>query len=88
MRVNRSVTPEDVQVAVWDQYDQDSADLAAAIKQLPDKLKEVILLYYYQEMTIPEIAKIVGVTPSMVSRRIKKAHAKLHGALGKEDFYG
>ena len=88
IRENRSITPEDIPVAVWDHYDQDSADLAAAIQQLPDKLTEVILLYYYQEMTMPEIAKIVGVTPSMVSKRIKKAHAKLHGVLGKEYLYG
>ncbi len=87
-RVNRSVTPEDLQTATWDHYDQEAADLASAIQQLPDKLKEVILLYYYQEMTMPEIAKIVGVTPSMVSRRIKKAHAKLHDLLGKEFLYG
>ena len=87
-RVNRSVTPEEIPLAVWDHDDQEAADLAAAIRQLPDKLKEVVLLYYYQEMTMPEIAKIVGVTPSMVSRRIKKAHAKLHGMLEKEDFHG
>lgn len=88
VRVNHFITPEDIPVAIWDHYDQDAADLASAIQQLPDKLKEVILLYYYQEMTMPEIARIVGVTPSMVSRRIKKAHAKLHGVLGKEYLYG
>lgn len=88
VRVNRSVTPEDIPVAVWDHYDQSSADLAAAIQQLPDKFKEVILLYYYQEMTMPEIAQIIGVTPSMISKRIKKAHAKLHDALGKEYLHG
>ncbi len=87
-RVNRSVTPEDLSVAVWDDYDQDAADLAAAIQKLPDKLKEVVLLYYYQEISMPEIAQIVGVTPSMVSKRIKKAHAKLHDVLGKEFLYG
>lgn len=87
-RVNRSVTPEDLSVAVWDDYDQDAADLAAAIQKLPDKLKEVILLYYYQEIPMPEIAQIVGVTTSMVSKRIKKAHAKLHDVLGKEFLYG
>lgn len=87
-RMNRSVTPEDLSVAVWDDYDQDAADLAAAIQQLPDKLKEVVILYYYQEISMPEIARIVGVTPSMVSRRIKKAHAKLHDVLGKEYLYG
>lgn len=87
-RVNRSVTPEDLSVAVWDDYDQDAADLAAAIQKLPDKLKEVVLLYYYQEIPMPEIAQIVGVTTSMVSKRIKKAHAKLHDVLGKEFLYG
>lgn len=88
VRVNHHVTPEDMPMAVWDNYDQESADLAAAIQRLPDKLKEVILLYYYQEMTMTEIAQIVGVSPSMVSRRIKKAHARLHGVLGKEYLYG
>lgn len=88
VHVNRSVIPEEMPVAVWDHYDQEAADLAAAIQQLPNKLKEVVLLYYYQEMTMSEIAKIVGVTRSMVSKRIKKAHAKLKGMLGKEYFNG
>lgn len=88
VRMNRRITPEDIPSAAWDNYDHDAADLAAAIQRLPDKLKEVILLYYYQEMTMTEIAQIVGVSPSMVSRRIRKAHAKLHGVLGKEDHDG
>ncbi len=85
---NRNIVPEDMQIAVNGQYDQDAADLAAAIQQLPDKLKEVIILYYYQELTMQEIANISGITISMVSRRIKKAHAKLHDVLGKEYLYG
>lgn len=84
VRMNRSITPEDIPVAAWDHFNQDAADLAAAIQQLPTKLKEVILLYYYQEMTMDEIARIVGVTPSMISKRMKKAHSKLQGVLGKE----
>ena len=84
IRMNRNITPEDVPIAAWDHYDQDAADLAAAIQQLPAKQKEVILLYYYQELTMPEIAKIVGVTPSTISKRLKKAHSKLQGVLGKE----
>lgn len=88
IHVNRGVIPEDMPVAIWDHDDQEAADLAAAIQKLPDQLKEVVLLYYYQEMTMSEIAKIVGITRSMVSRRIKKAHAKLQGMLGKEYFYG
>lgn len=86
--VNRSVTPEELPETAVAPADPAAADLAAVIRQLPDKLKEVVLLYYYQELTMPEIAGIVGVTPSMVSRRIKKAHAKLHGLLGKEYLHG
>lgn len=56
--------------------------------QLADKYKEVILLYYYQEMKLTEIARVTGLTPSAVSRRIKKAHARLHELLGKEYLHG
>lgn len=87
VHVNRTITPDDIPLAVLDEYDQNAADLAAAIQQLPDKLKEVILLYYYQELTLVEIAQIVGVSPSMVSRRLKKAQAKLQEVLGKEFLY-
>lgn len=82
--VDRSVVPEEVAAATVQGYDQQAADLAAAIQRMPDKLKEVILLYYYQQMTLAEIAGIVKVTPSMVSRRIKKAQALLQQLLGKE----
>lgn len=84
---NRRVTPEDVPTAV-EGFRQEAADLAAAIKRLPDKYKEVILLYYYQEMTMPEIAAALEVTSSTVSRRIQKAQAKLQGLLGKEYLHG
>lgn len=86
--VNRSITPDEMPLGTWDHYDQEAADLAAAIQQLPDKLKEVILLYYYQELSMPEIAKIIGVSPTSVSKRIKKAHVKLQSVLGKEYLYG
>ena len=85
-RVNRRITPEEMPDEPRSYDDQDAAELAWAIQRLPDKLKEVVL--YYQELTMPEIAKIVGVTASMVSRRIKKAHGYLRDALGKEDSHG
>ena len=86
-RISRGVPMEELPLVSQEGYDQEAADLAAAIGRLPDKYKEVILLYYFQEMTLSEVAKVVGVSPSMVSRRIKKAHVKLHGALGKEFLY-
>lgn len=66
----------------------DAADLSAAVQRLPEKLKTAVLLYYFQELTLQEAAIIIGVTPSMVSRRIRKAHAMLRDALGKEYLHG
>ncbi len=89
--VNRAVTPEELPLAAPESdgaSDDLAPDLADAIMHLPDKLREVVLLYYYQEMTMNEVAQAVGVTTSMVSRRLKKAHAQLRGMLGKENLYG
>lgn len=66
----------------------DAADLSAAVQRLPEKLKTAVLLYYFQELTLQEAAIIIGVTPSMVSRRIRKARAMLRDALGKEYLHG
>ena len=82
--VNRSITPEDIPCAADEQVHSDALDLADAIMRLPDKYKEVILLHYFQDMPLSDIAPIAGITKSMVSRRISKARALLHGLLGEE----
>ena len=84
----RDVTPEDIVLTAPDGFHQDAIDLANAIMQLPDKYKEVVMLYYFQRMTMEDIARVEGTTKSLISRRIHKAHAMLHGILGKEYLYG
>lgn len=86
--VNREVIPEDLPIVANESFNQSAIDVANAIMQLPDKYKEVILLHYFQEMKMSEIASIIGITTSVVSRRIKKAHEALHSLLGKEYLYG
>lgn len=86
--VNRYIAPEDVLCAVNEHFHSDALDLADAIMRLPDKYKEVILLHYFQDMPLKDIAPIVGITKSMVSRRINKARALLHGLLGEEYQHG
>lgn len=62
-------------------------DLAQAILALPAKHREVILLHFYQDMTVREIASALGISPSAAQKRIKTACKKLKKTLGKEDFY-
>ena len=85
--VNRAVVPEDLPITGSDAFKQEKLDLAMAIFQLPDKYRKVILLRYYQELSVTEISEIAGVSASMISRRIRKAHARMHAILGKEYLY-
>ena len=59
--------------------------LVTQVMQLPRKLREVILLYYYQDMTVTEIAVSLGISQSSVSGRLKRARGKLRALLeGRE----
>ena len=57
-----------------------------ALLQLPEEQREVVLLYYFQELKIKEIAAILGQTQSNVKYRLKAAKDKLKEILRKEDF--
>ncbi|MCK5566194.1 MAG: RNA polymerase sigma factor FliA [Planctomycetes bacterium] len=54
-----------------------SAKLAEAIGQLPEKQKQIILLYYHKELTMKEAAMVLGVTESRVSQLHAAALFKL-----------
>ncbi|HHV61059.1 MAG TPA: FliA/WhiG family RNA polymerase sigma factor [Firmicutes bacterium] len=60
--------------------------LGQAIDELPDKEKLVISLYYYEELTVREIAGILGVSESRVSQLHTQAILRLHGKLTSEGF--
>lgn len=47
------------------------------IMKLPRKYREVILLYYYQECTVKEIARILRLPATTVTGRLKRAKAML-----------
>ncbi len=58
--------------------------LIAALEALTDKEKQVILLYYYEEMTLKEISLVLEVSESRVSQLHSKAISKLRVKLGSE----
>ncbi|MDH7512638.1 MAG: sigma-70 family RNA polymerase sigma factor [Clostridiales bacterium] len=51
--------------------------LAEAIKQLKPKFKEVLNLYYYQELSREEVAQRLGISPRRVSERLNYAQKLL-----------
>ena len=51
------------------------------IMNLPSKEKTVVALYYYEEMTLKEIGRTLGVSESRVSQIHTKAMLRLRGRL-------
>ena len=48
-----------------------------AVCALPDKLREVVLLYYFQELTTPEIAQMLHLPRNVITARLSRARAQL-----------
>ncbi|HSW63266.1 MAG TPA: FliA/WhiG family RNA polymerase sigma factor [Dissulfurispiraceae bacterium] len=55
--------------------------LGNAIDALPEKERMVLTLYYYEELTMKEIGKVLGVTESRVCQLHGKALIKLRSAM-------
>jgi RNA polymerase sigma factor for flagellar operon FliA len=55
--------------------------LADAVMNLPDKERTVVALYYYEDMTLKEIGRTLGVSESRVSQIHTKAMLRLRGRL-------
>lgn len=90
---------EDMLAEVWTSIPSDAASsdnpaayvegrevggaLAALIDALPKKERTVIALYYYEEMTLKEIAQVLGVSESRVSQIHSKVLLKLRSGMEK-----
>jgi RNA polymerase sigma factor for flagellar operon FliA len=52
-----------------------------AIHELPEKEKKVLVLYYYEDLTLKEIGQVLEVTESRVSQLRTKAIMRLRAKL-------
>lgn len=59
--------------------DADRSDdtVVRAILALPDKYREPVVLYYYQEWSTAEIARALGIPQGTVTVRLKRARERL-----------
>ena len=88
VHINRRVQPEELRIAA-DQPDGTQAEIMAAVMNLPRKYMEAVTLRYIQGYDIRETAEMLGITPSAVSRRCRKACILLKDRLeGREDRNG
>jgi RNA polymerase sigma factor for flagellar operon FliA len=52
-----------------------------SISELPDKEKKILVLYYYEDLTLKEIGQVMGITESRVSQLHTKAILRLRAKL-------
>lgn len=67
---------------------EEAKQLFAAVLSLPQAYREVILLHFYQDMSVGEIAGTLHLTASSVYRRMSKAQQLLKARLERWDFCG
>ena len=82
--VDRSVEIEHLPEAAIPFLEHDNS-LMDAVSALPRSLREIILLYYYQDMNMSEISEALNISVSTVSRRLEKARTQLRAQLEKEE---
>lgn len=76
---SQTATPAD-HVALTFEVSQRVRDAVAA---LPRADREVIVLYYLEEMPVAEISRLLGATPNALQVRLHRARGKLESMLAK-----
>ncbi|MFC0215623.1 sigma-70 family RNA polymerase sigma factor [Paenibacillus chartarius] len=61
-------------------------DMELAIERLPPKYRHVIILKYYQDMTLTDIAELLEKPEGTVKTWLHKALKQLKGDFGKEEY--
>ena len=57
--------------------EEERGEITAAVLKLPVKYREVLLLYYYEDLQVAEIAELCKLSVSTVKTRLQRARAKL-----------
>ena len=68
-RFDRTVTPEDLPLTA----PAEDRTLLLTVQQLPEKLRQVVILRYYQGMSLDEAARALNISRSAAHHRLQKA---------------
>ncbi len=70
----------------FDTYDLgDEPDIYAQVLKLPQNMREVVLLYYYEDMSIREISQALQTSETNIKKRLSRARQKLKLELTETD---
>lgn len=78
--VDRRITPEMLPEPAVEASAEDG-EVTAAVMNLPLRMREVVVLYYYQELNSTEIAEALHISHQAVSDRLGRARKRLRTVL-------
>ena len=67
-------------------YSEESFELLETIRTLPEKDRDAVYLYYYEEYSTAEIAKILGEREGTTRSRLSRARQKLKALMEGEAY--
>lgn len=80
--IDRRITPEMLPHAEVPPKQAD-LDFLCALSSLPDKLRQALILYYYEDMTVTQAASALGISQPTMTYRLKRGREKLRAELRK-----
>ena len=81
---NLTVSEKDVFKGIF--QNEAKQELYEKIQELPRTYKEIIILYYFCNLSLKDISKIMDITPGASRMLISRARKQLQERLNKEDF--
>ena len=81
-KVTGFIKEESAGVFEMEERDQ---ELIETVKQLPEKYRIVVHLFYYEDMSAEEISRAIGVKPATVRTQLTRARSMLKKRLGGMD---
>ena len=74
-------SPASLNPEVMAERDEIRRVITEAINELPENEKKILVLYYFEDLTLKEIGLVLGVTESRVSQLHTKAITRLRARL-------
>lgn len=73
----KNINIEDIQLQGSEAVDDSHIDILKQIISLDEKYKSVVILYYYNDYSVSEIAQILKISKSAVKMRLKRSRELL-----------
>lgn len=65
---------------------EERLDIADAVLALPIRLREVIIHYYYEELSVLEVAALLSVSDNTIKTRLRRARQLLKEQLSQDEW--